>query len=124
MRSGIEVAIITGRNSAIVTHRAKELGIKHLFQGRPDKRATFNELIQELNLEPEQVAHIGDDLPDIPLMKLSGLGISVADGYHFVQTNADWTTTQKGGEGAVRDVSDLILFAQNKLSDVLHGYLI
>ena len=123
MANGIEVAIITGRNSNIVAQRAKELGIKHLFQGQPDKRATFNQLILALNLNPDQVAHIGDDLPDLPLMKLSGLGICVADGYHFVQKNADWITNHIGGEGAVRDVSDLILFAQNKLDNVLNGYL-
>jgi 3-deoxy-D-manno-octulosonate 8-phosphate phosphatase (KDO 8-P phosphatase) len=123
MSNNIEVAIITGRSSEIVARRAKELGIKHVFQGKPDKRKTFKELTQTLNLIPEQVAHIGDDLPDLPLMKLSGLGICVADGYHFVQEQADFITNKRGGEGAVRDVSDLLLFAQKRLNKALDGYL-
>ncbi len=122
-KSGIEVAIITGRKSAIVDFRAKELGIKYVFQGQLDKRATFNQLLLELNLLPEQVAHVGDDLPDMPLMQIAGLGISVADAYHFVSQNADWVTDNKGGEGAVRNIADLILFSQNKLSEMLQSYL-
>ncbi len=121
-QSGIQVAIITGRQSAIVEHRAHELGIKLLYQGRPDKRATFSEIIQQLNLQPEQVAHIGDDLPDLPLMNLSGLGISVADAYFFVKQQADWITQMPGGSGAVREVADLLLSAQDKLSAILESY--
>ena len=65
-RNGIEVAIITGRQSNIVDHRAAELGIKHVYQGRSDKRETYQEILKKLNLNTEQVAHIGDDLPDLP----------------------------------------------------------
>ena len=122
-KSGIEVAIITGRKSAIVDYRAKELAIKYVFQGQVDKRATFNQLLLELNLLPDQVAHVGDDLPDLPLMKLAGLGICVADAYPFVSQNADWITENRGGEGAVRNIADLLLFSQNKLNDILLSYL-
>lgn len=122
-QSGIDVAIITGRNSAIVAHRAKELGIRYLYQGCVDKRAAFAEMLQQLALTNEQVAHVGDDLPDLPLMQLAGLGISVADAYSFVSQKADWITTHKGGEGAVRDIADLILYSQDKLNDILNSYL-
>ncbi|WP_444995044.1 3-deoxy-manno-octulosonate-8-phosphatase KdsC [Aliikangiella sp. IMCC44359] len=122
-RSGIQVAIITGRQSAIVARRAKELGIDIVYQGHTDKRSAFNEITQQLTLKPSQVAHIGDDLPDLPLMQLSGLGICVADGYHFVQQHADWVTSLKGGEGAVRELADLILYAQKKLDAICSTYL-
>lgn len=123
-KSGINVAIITGRKSAIVERRAKELGIEHVFQGHSDKRAAFNKVVQTLSITPDQVAHIGDDLPDLPLMKLAGLGICVADGYAFVKQQADWTTQLNGGEGAVREVADLLLFSQQKLSPLLDSYLL
>lgn len=122
-QSGIEVAIITGRRSAIVERRAEELGIQHIYQGHSDKKAAFAEITTRLKLTNEQVAHIGDDLPDLPLMQLAGLGISVADGYSFVRQHADWVTTNKGGEGAVRDTADLLLFSQGKLANILERYL-
>ncbi|MGX5174728.1 3-deoxy-manno-octulosonate-8-phosphatase KdsC [Aliikangiella sp. IMCC44653] len=122
-KSGIKVAIITGRKSAIVETRAKELGIDILYQGHSDKRAAFKEITQSLNLQPNQVAHIGDDLPDLPLMQLAGLGIAVADAYSFVRQNADYVTVQSGGSGAVREVADLLLSAQNKLENILTSYL-
>ncbi len=122
-RNGIQVAIITGRQSNIVDHRAKELGISLVFQGRSDKRETFDQLTEQLGLRNDQVAHIGDDLPDLPLMKKSGLGLCVADAYDFVRQNADWVTEHRGGDGAIRDVCDLLLSAQDKLDAVLSGYL-
>lgn len=121
--AGIRVAIITGRRSAIVERRAKELGIELVFQGHTNKREAFAEIAKSLNLEAEQIAHIGDDLPDLPLMQQAGLGISVADGYSFIKQHADWITTQKGGSGAVREVADLLLFSQQKLDSILQNYL-
>jgi len=122
-KSDIEVAIITGRQSAIVAQRAKELDIQHIYQGHSDKQAAFDQLLEKLDIEASQVAHIGDDLPDLPLMNRAGLGISVADGYSFVRDNADWITPNNGGKGAVRDVADLLLFSQKKLTSLLNGYL-
>lgn len=122
-KSGIKVAIITGRNSKIVAHRANELGIEILYQGRSDKRETFQEIIESLNLSPEQVAHIGDDLPDLPLMKKAGLGMAVNDAHSFVKQNADWVATKNGGQGAVREAADMLLEAQGKLDDILKSYL-
>jgi len=122
-RNGIKVAIITGRQSNIVDHRASELGIELVYQGRSDKRATFDEIARKLNLNHDEIAHVGDDLPDLPLMQKSGLGICVADAYHFLKERADWITKHNGGQGAVRDISDLLLTAQNKIELVLESYL-
>ena len=123
LSNGIEVAIITGRESNIVARRAAELGINKVYQGKKDKIASYENILIELNLEPNQVAHVGDDLPDLPLMKRSGLGVCVADSHFFVKQHADWTTQSIGGKGAVRNVSDLILQAQGKLEKILNSYL-
>ncbi len=123
INNGILVAIITGRKSEIVSKRAKELGITHLFQGKAEKQSAYQSLLNELSITENQVAHIGDDLPDLPLMIKSGLGVCVADGHYFVGQNADWITPSKGGCGAVRDVSDLLLFAQNKLESIHNCFI-
>ena len=118
-RSGINVAIITGRQSKIVQRRAEELGITTIYQGHSDKRKAFREILDNEKLQAEEVAHVGDDLPDLPLMKLAGLGICVADGDEFVRQSADWTTQAIGGQGAVREVATLLLHSQGKL-DAIH----
>lgn len=123
LNNGIQVAIITGRQSAIVDKRASELGISFIYQGKTDKQAAYQKIIQQLNITDKQVAHVGDDLPDLPLMLRSGLGISVADGYYLVQQKADWVTQNIGGQGAVREISDLLLTAQNKLDATHRKYL-
>ena len=120
---GVQVAIITGRSSDIVARRAAELGIVNVYQGKSDKRATYQKLQQTLQLAPQQIAHIGDDLPDLALMRMSGLGIAVADAHPFVRQHADWVTDLNGGVGAVREAADLILHAQNKLDAILNTYL-
>lgn len=122
-KAGVKVAIITGRQSNIVERRANELGIDILYQGHVDKRAAFQEILANLSLKTDQAAHIGDDLPDLPLMQLAGLGICVADAHDFVATNADWVTSKKGGEGAVRETADMILSAKKLLEQVQHAYL-
>jgi len=123
LNNGIQVAIITGRQSKIVEQRAKELGVSLVFQGKKDKKATFLEIVSQLKIDKLQVAHIGDDLPDLPLIQQSGIGISVADGHWFVKQHADWITTNVGGNGAVREVCDLLLNAQNKLDQIHNSYL-
>ena len=121
--AGIELAIITGRNSAIVEKRCQELGIKHYYQGQSDKQQAFDKLCQDLSVAPHQVCHIGDDLPDLPLLQQAGLGVTVADGHWFMRQHADWITENPGGFGAVREVCDLILDSQNKLQAIHQGYL-
>ncbi|PHS19672.1 MAG: 3-deoxy-manno-octulosonate-8-phosphatase KdsC [Kangiella sp.] len=123
LNNGIQVAIITGRESNIVSRRSKELGISHVYQGKKDKIASYDEILVSLNLKPDQVAHVGDDLPDIPLMNRSGLGICVSDAHFFVKQNADWSTSSIGGDGAVREISDLLLYSQGKLQSILENYL-
>jgi len=123
INNGIEVAIITGRESKIVARRARELGIRFIYQGKSDKKLAYQEIISQLDIQKNQVAHVGDDLPDLPLMKQSGLGICVADGHEYVRQNADWVTNSCGGQGVIREISDQLLLSQGKLGTILKGYL-
>ncbi len=113
---GLEVAIISGRRSAIVARRAAELGIRHLRQGVEDKGAAFEQLLAELGLAPEQAAHIGDDLIDLPVIRRAGLAIVPADADPFVAGHAHWCTRARGGRGAVREAAEAILEAQGRLA--------
>ena len=121
-QSGVEVAVITGRKSQVVERRMAELGIKHIYQGQQDKIAAFESLLDILGLNPEQVAYVGDDLPDLPLMRRSAIGIAVADAHFSVKDKADWITFNDGGYGAVRDIADLILDAKGLLENIHKGY--
>lgn len=115
LTSDIEVGIITGRSSQLVADRAKTLGINHLYQGQLDKIVAFNALLAKLQLRPEQVAYIGDDLIDWPVMQQVGLSVCVADAHPMLLPRAHYTTHLRGGHGAVRELCDLILLAQGKL---------
>jgi len=116
MQQGIEVAIITGRQSNIVEKRMSSLGIKHIFQGKDDKLTVYQNLLKELNLTPEQTAYIGDDVVDLPVMEIAGLGIAVNDAHPLVIRGADLVTNVKGGFGAVREICDLFLQCHDQLS--------
>lgn len=120
---GIEVAVITGRNSDIVNHRMGELGVKHIYQGHRDKLMAFEKLLQATGFEPAQVAYVGDDLPDLPIMQRVGLAIAVNNAHNFVKQHCDWVTEATGGNGAVREVCDFILEAQSLLDDRQNSYL-
>ena len=120
---GIETAIITGRQSALVQRRAENLGIKHIIQGREDKLIALDELCHKLNYSYSQIAYIGDDLPDLGAIRKVALGITVADGNAYVAQHAHWQTKAKGGEGAVREACEMILNAQGKLQPLLESYL-
>jgi 3-deoxy-D-manno-octulosonate 8-phosphate phosphatase (KDO 8-P phosphatase) len=113
---GIEVAIISARISHPVALRAEELDIAHVYQGQNNKRESLQQIIEALNLQPEQVAFVGDDLPDIPAMRVAGLAVAVANAHPWVVEQAHWQTRLGGGLGAVREVCDLILHAQGKTS--------
>jgi len=121
--SGVEVAIITGRSSELVKRRATNLGIRHLIQGREDKLAALDELIASINVNYQQVAFLGDDLPDLAAIRRVKLGMTVANGHHFVVTHADWQTRASGGQGAVREACELIMRAQGTLQAALDAYL-
>lgn len=121
-RAGIATAIITGRHSTIVERRARELGIEHLSQGQEDKRAAFEALLQTMGLSEQQVAYIGDDLPDLPLVRRAGLGMTVADGDPRLCQAARWISSRPGGQGAVREAAEMILHAQGQLDRLLAAY--
>lgn len=118
----VPVAIITARSSSIVTKRMTELGVEHVYQNQKDKTKGYLELLETLNLEESEVAYIGDDLPDLPLIERVGLGVAVADAHAAVLEHADWVTTRKGGKGAVRELSDLIIHAQGKAEEIMGRY--
>ena len=121
--SGIEVAVITGRQSKIVDHRMGELGVKHIYQGNRDKLPTFEKLLLDTGNEASQAAYVGDDLPDLPIMQRAGFAIAVQNAHGFVKQHCDWVTTACGGHGAVREVTDFILHAQGLLEEQQNGYL-
>ena len=106
---GISIAIVSGRTSDAVERRAKELNIRFLFQNVDQKDEVLEELCQESGIQPRHMAHVGDDLPYLALFQNVGLGIAVADARVEVQKSADFVTKAKGGEGAVREVCELIL---------------
>ena len=120
---GIEVAVITGRQSKIVNHRMGDLGVRHIYQGRRDKLPALEELLAACALDAEQLAYVGDDLPDLPVMQRVGFAIAVHNAHSFVKQHSDWVTTAPGGRGAVREVTDFILQSQSLLKDKQDSYL-
>ena len=120
--SGVKVAIISGRTSESVTHRMKALGIEHVYQGQQDKIRAFEALCSSFQLVSEQVAHVGDDLLDLPLMRRVGLAVAVNDAHHSIKPYAHWITTLPGGTGAAREVCDLIMQAQETLDAAVERY--
>ena len=117
LTSGIEVAIITGRKAKLVEDRCQTLGITHLYQGQSDKLLAFRDLTDKLGVRPEEVAYIGDDLIDWPVMAEVGLSVAVADAHPLLLPRANYVTRINGGRGAVREVCDLLLLAQGKLDE-------
>lgn len=122
MKAGIGVAVITGRRSGVVVHRTGELGIQEVHQGVSDKLVPFYEIMQKKGLTTEQVCYIGDDLPDLPLLKKVGLSVTVADALQEVKDRVDFVTGKEGGRGAVREVCELILKAQKKWAETVSFY--
>ena len=120
---GLQAAIITGRKSNVVEHRMQDLGIDIVFQGYRDKRPAFQQLLEQTGLKPEQIAYIGDDVVDLPVMTQVGMAIAVADAHPFVLQHADYVTEKPGGTGAAREAIETILEAQGLLQDKLESYL-
>ncbi len=121
--SGVQTAIISGRKTPVVERRAQNLGIQHLFQGREDKLVVLDGLLAELGLNYEQVAYLGDDLPDLPVIRRVGLGMAVASADGFVRQHAHGVTQARGGEGAAREFCELILRAQGNRDAAQAAYL-
>ena len=120
MNAGIEIAIITGRQSQIVENRMKALGISLIYQGQDDKIKAYHDICDKLGISAEQTGYVGDDLIDWPVMEKVALQVCVADGHPLLAKRVNYVTSIKGGHGAVREVCDLILQARNEL-DVHKG---
>ena len=120
---GIEVGVITGRDSEALEHRMRDLRVRHVYQGCRDKFNTFRELLSKLNLDERQAAFTGDDIIDLQIMSRCGLAIAVANAHAAVKRYAHWETAKKGGQGAVREVCDLLLDAQGLLDKAVAYHL-
>ena len=121
-KGNIQVGIITGRISSLLQRRADELGISPVIQGREDKLTALNELLPSLGITLDEIAFIGDDLPDLAVIKRVGLGITVANAGSTLAAEANWQTVSTGGNGAVREVAEMILIAQEKFSKIVGQY--
>jgi 3-deoxy-D-manno-octulosonate 8-phosphate phosphatase (KDO 8-P phosphatase) len=119
MRGGIQVVIVSGRQSSAVEHRARELGINEVYQGVSDKRSLSRRLIREKGLQKYEACSMGDDLTDLAMFAETGLSISVADAAREVREASDLITKSKGGSGAVREACEWILKSQGKWPDAL-----
>ncbi len=121
-RAGIETGIITGRDSTVVTHRAKELGINILYQGALDKTIPFKKILQTYNINAEEIAYVGDDIVDLPILLQVGFAATVADALPEVKERVDYVAKLEGGKGAVREICDLILKGSDRWDGVAAKY--
>lgn len=120
--TGVEAGIITGRTSKVVLHRARNLGITRIFQGAEDKLEAFESLLRELALSPEQIAYMGDDIVDLPVLKRCGLAVTVPNAPTEVKTRCHLVTQAGAGRGAAREVCELIMRAQGSWAAQLALY--
>ncbi|MDD3473349.1 MAG: HAD-IIIA family hydrolase, partial [Syntrophaceae bacterium] len=121
-RFGLDVALVTGRSSKVVKWRAADLGIDHVYQGIWDKKPVLERIVQHLGIEFDQVAVVGDDIVDIPMMRAVGLSFTVPEAPVEVRNEAKIITRHSGGRGAAREVVEMILKAQGKWADVMKRY--
>lgn len=122
-KSGVAIGIITGRTSNVVTMRMQSLGIRHVYQGQRHKVPAFEELRDRLGLKNEQVAYVGDDVLDLPIMRQVGLAITVQDAHPLAKQHAHWQTLAAGGRGAAREICELLMEAQGTLEQAFEKYL-
>ena len=121
-RYGIQVAILTGRQSKVVAHRARDLDIKEVYQKVFNKKDVFEKILRKHKLSPDEAAFIGDDIVDIPVLKRVGFSVAVADADDMVKKSVHYIAKNKGGRGAVREVCEMILQAQGKWVEVAARY--
>jgi 3-deoxy-D-manno-octulosonate 8-phosphate phosphatase (KDO 8-P phosphatase) len=121
--SGIEVAIITGRTSQAVERRAQNLGVQYVYQGVADKLAVFEQLLAHLGVSAATAAGMGDDLPDLPILRRCGLAVTVPEAPALIRSHAHYVTSLHGGSGAVREVCELLMQAQGTLEGKMQEYL-
>ncbi|MDR3490753.1 MAG: HAD family hydrolase [Gammaproteobacteria bacterium] len=122
-KTGVNIGIITARKSEIVTRRMKELGISQVYQGHSDKLVAYEELKLNLNLQDSEIAYVGDDIHDLPMLRRVGLSIAVANALPLIQQHAVWVTKNKGGKGAAREVCELIMNAQNTYESAIQYFV-
>ncbi len=122
-RSGVALAIITGRSSRVVEHRARNLGIDIVHQGAHDKLVVYQALCRELGIDPEATAYMGDDVVDLPVMRRAGLAITVPAAPELVKAHSHYTTQRDAGRGAVREACEFLMRAQGTLDAALAPYL-
>jgi 3-deoxy-D-manno-octulosonate 8-phosphate phosphatase (KDO 8-P phosphatase) len=122
IRAGITVGFVSGRSSNLVRHRAKELGVRIVYQGVQDKADAYKEIKKKTGFRDEQIAYLGDDIADLPIMRRVGLAMTVRDSWPGLKPRVDYVTQARGGRGAVREVSELLLKAQNIWHELLRRY--
>lgn len=121
--AGIQVGIVTGRTSDALLTRCRDLGITLIYDGIKEKGKIFEAVLSATRLQSHEVAFVGDDLPDIPLMKKVGVSVAVGDAHDAVKKNADIVTRANGGQGAVREVCEMILDAKNLLEKIIENWI-
>ena len=122
-QSGVEIAIITGRTSEVVRIRMASLGIERVYQGKREKLPAYEEIKQITGFDDEQIAYVGDDVVDLPVMTRVGFAVTVQDAHPLTKQHAHWVTPSGGGRGAAREVCELIMDAQGTLQSALRPYL-
>ena len=120
--AGVEVGFVSGRSSGAVRQRAGDLGVKWVFQGIQNKAEIYQRIKKRTGLKDEQIAYAGDDMVDLPILRAAGLAITVPDGWPGNRPVVDYVTEAAGGRGAVREISELILTAQNRWKDLIDKY--
>lgn len=121
-KCGVRIAVISAKQSAPVAHRLNYLGIQHVYLGEENKMLAYTKLKDELQLADEVIAYMGDDLPDLPLLRRVGLAITVPEASAIIRQHADMITSCAGGEGAVREVCEFIMTAKNLYQNVIAAY--
>lgn len=111
-KSQVDIGIITGRKSQLVTNRMNDLKVKHVYQGVPDKLPTFLKLVDDLQLELDEIAYIGDDILDLPILLRVGLSVTPLDGDNEVKTRVDYISKYNGGHGCVREICEILMRSQ------------
>lgn len=122
-KSQVEIGIITGRKSQLVANRMRDLKVKHVHQGVPDKLPTFLKLVEELGYALDEIAYIGDDILDLPILMRVGLAVTPADGDDEVKSRVDYISPYKGGRGCVRETCEIIMRSQNSWQQHMNFFL-
>jgi len=121
--SGLRVAVISGRRSEVVKRRCEHLGVEDVCQGHQDKLKPLMEILRKHGIEPEETCYVGDDIIDIPVLRIVGLSACVADAAAEVRPACDLVLSNNGGRGAVREIAQMILEAQGKWKDILQKFM-